>query len=104
MEKAKKDDVTKIADYLKINCPSEKKAIYAGDLSRMFNCDKRELRNKVNHLRCHGHPICSGQKGYWYSEDTADITATIEGLTARIKGMTKAIVSLKKFLQEKEAV
>lgn len=99
MEKTtKKDNVKEIAAYLQKNCTSESDAISGNELSRLFNCDKRELRNKVNYLRCHGHPVCSSMKGYWYTNNPDDIKATIELLSSWIKGMNKAIVSLKKIV------
>ena len=103
MEKTKKDNVEQIAAYLQKNCTSENEAISGSDLSRMFNCDKRELRNKVNYLRCHGHPVCSSMKGYWYTSNIEDIKATIDLLNSWIKGMNKAIVSLKKIVDVQES-
>ena len=105
MEKSKKNDVEKIALYLQKNCTNEGEAISGNDLSKMFGCDKRELRNKINYLRCHGHPVCSSMKGYWYTSNIEDIQATIDLLNSWIKGMNKAIISLKNIvniLEKKE--
>ena len=92
------NNTNEIVNYLKKNCLSRAKAISGGDLSRMFGCNKRELRNKINFLRCQGNPICSGNEGYWYAGSKEDIADTIEYLTAWMKGMNKAVISLRRLL------
>jgi len=46
-------------------------AFKSPDLCAMFGLDKRgrELRKIINYARKVGHPICSGGRGYWATDD-----------------------------------
>ena len=83
-----------LAEYLKDKCNGEADAIPAGELASIFATDRRGIRDMVNFLRCSGIPICSGMRGYWYSEDPVDIQKTISIMRAKIKGIQKAITGL----------
>jgi len=89
-------NVNEILNYLKKNCMSEAEAISGNKLGKLFNTEPRQLRNKINYLRCNGHPVCSSTKGYWYSRDQTDIDTTIEHLQSWIKGLSKAVYALKR--------
>lgn len=88
------EDAYDLNEYLKNNGNCERDAIQAGELAGVFGTDKRGIRNMVNFLRSSGMPICSGQSGYWYSDDPADIQKTIDTMSAKITGIQKAITGL----------
>lgn len=52
------------------------------------------VRALVNKLRSDGFPICSDEKGYWYSEEPADIRATLDSLDSRMASMNRAFFGL----------
>ena len=89
------DEAQDLCEYLKNNYNCESEAVQAGELAATFSTDKRGIRNRVNFLRSTGVPICSSQSGYWYSEEPGDIQKTIDGMSAKITGIQKAITGLK---------
>ena len=64
------------------------------------------IRKKINEARCQGFPICSCDKGYYYSEDKAEIIKTVQSLMNRTIAVEKAVSGLlaivKVGLEEKE--
>ena len=53
------------------------------------------LRAYVNYLRSQAMPICSSSDGYWMGIEAQDIYQTINDLSSRIAGITKAIEGLR---------
>ena len=64
------------------------------------------IRKKINEARCQGFPICSCDKGYYYSEDKTEIIKTVQSLMHRTMAVEKAVsglLAVVKFdLEEKE--
>lgn len=52
------------------------------------------LRSLVNFLRQEGHPIASGQGGYFYAMHQAELKSTTKHLSDRISGIQKALNGL----------
>ena len=85
----------RIAEYLKDYHTTEEDAIKARNLCELFNfTDQKQLRSVVSTLRQNGEAICSSSKGYWYSEDPADIRKTINRLEGQVKNMNISIKGL----------
>jgi len=84
-----------VGEWLKEWHGSEKEAVKAGSICEAFNLSKVGLRQLVNFLRSSGIPICSGYRGYWYSEDPEDIRKTLLHLEGRVEGINRAIKGLK---------
>ena len=83
-----------LAEYLKDNHIGIENRIYGKQLAVMFNVDGTEIRRLVNEARSEGIPICSCDKGYFYSELPSDILKTVNSLTGRIAKMQTAIYGL----------
>lgn len=52
----------------------------------------------INTARSNGSPICSGQKGYYITNNKEEIKSTIDSLRGRISKMECAIAGLEKYL------
>lgn len=104
IHQSKEDSVVElynnIAEYLRDYHREEDEAIKSRELRGLFNLSDRQVRLVVNDLRRNGVPICSSLEGYWYSEDEADITKTINRMEAQIDNMERSIAGLRKVLQE----
>lgn len=85
--------------YLYENHVGRENAISGCDLGDEFGLLDPQIRMVVNHARCSGIPICSSSKGYYYSEDPAEISATINSLYHRIESVIHAIDGLEKVLK-----
>lgn len=85
-----------IKDHLKECYTTEDTAISAKDLGDLYNITKRGVRSVVTTLRQEGYPICSSNKGYWYSTNIADIEKTAKRLEAQAVNMVKAVKGLRK--------
>lgn len=81
--------------YLK-NHKGKKNAVYSKEIEYHYGIPGAEVRQMVNELRSEGYPICSGTRGYWIAEDTADLMATMLHLVRRKQGLDKAIEGLRK--------
>jgi biotin operon repressor len=72
----------KIITYI-INHGTADKPISSKDISEALNYTSAMIRNEVNKARTEGIPICSCDKGYFYSEDRTEILNTIQSLMHR---------------------
>lgn len=64
------------------------------EISKALNITETCIRNHINKARCEGIPICACDKGYYYSEDKADILQTIQSLMNRTISVEKAVNGL----------
>lgn len=85
--------------YLMEHAVGREHAIFGCDLGDLFGLLDSQIRVIVNKARCNGIPICSTCKGYYYSTDPAEISATINGLYRRIESVIHAIDGLEKALK-----
>lgn len=76
--------------YLKKKCIGRQNAVSSPALEALFRVGGGKLRRAINQLRCEGHPICSGDEGYFYAETEAELTATIRQLQSRISKIAGA--------------
>jgi biotin operon repressor len=83
-----------LTEYLKNNHTDISKCVSARKLSLKFDVSDKEIRKAVNEARSEGVPICSCDKGYFYSELPSDILKTVNSLTGRIAKMQTAINGL----------
>jgi hypothetical protein len=75
-------------DVLNFICKNGKQT--GRSLAWEFQTNKRSIRMIINSLRREGRPICSDNKGYWYSCDENEIDQTITTLDALILGISSA--------------
>lgn len=54
------------------------------------------VRHTIHDLRIAGHPIASGDNGFWMACDANDLVDTIEHMTNRITGIQRAIEGLRR--------
>ena len=59
-------------------------AVSSRYLETVFQVRGACIRKTINELRCAGHPICSGEEGYYYAANSMELTATIRQLSSRI--------------------
>lgn len=64
------------------------------ELAKLLNIEEPTVRKLINEQRSNGTPICSCQKGYYYSEDVHDVERTIAFLQSRISTQLKAVYGL----------
>ena len=83
-----------LAEYLKDNHIGIENRINGKKLAVMFDLHDKDIRRLVNEARSEGVPICSCDKGYFYSELPSDILKTVNSLTGRIAKMQTAINGL----------
>ena len=89
-----KDKKSAILDYLKENHTGKRHAVHSAELERLFSLDDRAVRRKVSALRKEGHPICSGDMGYYYAESQREINATVGRLNDMVTGVSNARTGL----------
>ncbi|MAH43700.1 hypothetical protein CL614_08350 [archaeon] len=65
-------------------------------IERMYNCKGVDVRQAVHSLRMEGMPICSGTKGYWLAQTSAEVQNTIEHLEERECGIRVVRKALEK--------
>lgn len=87
-----------IVDYLSEFHKTEDTALSSRKLRELFNLHDKQVRNIISSLRQNGEPICSSDKGYWYSTDEADLNKTIHRMEAQVKNMRCSIEGLKRNL------
>lgn len=83
-----------LTEYLKNKHTGADSCISGRLLGAMFDISTIELRKVINEARREGIPICSCDKGYFYSELPSDILKTVNSLTGRIAKMQEAINGL----------
>ena len=64
------------------------------EISTSLKLTEACIRNKINKARCNGIPICSCDKGYYYSEDKSEILQTIQSLMHRTIAVENAVNGL----------
>ena len=64
------------------------------EISASLKLSEVSVRNKINKARCNGIPICSCDRGYYYSEDKSEILQTIQSLMHRTIAVEKAVNGL----------
>lgn len=87
-----------ILTILKESHRSEHNAIRSNELSELTGLKGVEIREEINRLRREGHPICSSNKGYYYTHNIKEIFRTIDNLSSRVNSMSEAILGLTKGL------
>lgn len=70
--------------------------ISANKLSKKYCVSDHLIRKVINHARSEGQPICSSNRGYYYSTKQEDIKKTIDSLEHRIVAMRSAVAGLSK--------
>lgn len=75
----------------------------AKELGIVFGLDGASIRRIINQYRQDGIPICSNQKGYYYSESPEEIVKTVASLKRRIASIQKAIDGLLKNVEVSDA-
>ena len=82
-----------VVNYIR-NCGSIVEPVKNREISSVLNLSEVEVRKLINEARCNGIPICSTQKGYYYSEDKNEILQTIQSLMHRTIAVEKAVNGL----------
>ena len=78
------DKRTAICHYLRQYHTGMGNAVYSRELERRFAIDGRNLRRKISALRLDGYPICSGDMGYYFADNQAEINATVDRLNEMV--------------------
>lgn len=76
------DDAT-FLEYLKKYHTGETNAVLSHVLGTAFSLSNREIRHIVSSLRRENEPICSSDKGYFYSSSRTEIQRCINQLNHR---------------------
>ena len=82
-----------VVNYI-INNGSAEKPVMNHQISAHLHISEVNVRKLINKARCEGIPICSCSKGYYHSNNKADILATIQSLNHRTISVEKAISGL----------
>ena len=64
------------------------------EISTSLKLNEASISKKINEARCKGYPICSCDKGYFLSDDKAEILRTVQSLMHRTIAVEKAINGL----------
>ncbi len=89
-----KDKKTAILECLKKYHTGKRNAVHSAELERLFSMDDRAVRRKISALRKDGHPICSGDVGYYYAENKKEINTTVNRLNDLMTGVSDARTGL----------
>ena len=76
------------------NHGSKENPVSNKEISSQLKLSETLVRKKINEARCEGIPICSCDKGYFYSEDKTEILTTIQSLMHRTIAVEKAVNGL----------
>ena len=76
------------------NHGSKENPVSNKEISSQLKLSETHIRNLINRARCEGIPICSCDKGYFYSEDKTEILTTIQSLMHRTIAVEKAVNGL----------
>ena len=87
----KKDD---ILEYMRKYHCGRRNAVHSKELQEIFKLDDRAVRRKISALRQEGHPICSGDMGYYYAESQKEINSTVNRLNDLVTGVANARTGL----------
>lgn len=84
------DDATdSCLEYLKKYHNGEQNAASSKQLEAAFSLSNRQIRHMVSGLRNENHPICSSDKGYFYSDNPFEIQRCIRHLEHRANEIVK---------------
>ena len=83
-----------ILEYLKKYHCGRRNAVHSKELQEIFKLDDRAVRRKISALRQEGHPICSGDMGYYYAESQKEINSTVNRLNDLVTGVANARTGL----------
>ncbi len=89
--------VATIIKYLRTNSSFEH-PIKGSSIASHYGISDVKVREVVNAARRNGIPVCSSSYGYYYSEDKAHISKTVESLKNRIASQESAIDGLSALL------
>lgn len=73
-----------ILEHLKRYHTGRGRAVPSPLLEARFDICGAELRKQINALRSDGHPVCSGETGYYYAATRRELSDTIRQLSSRI--------------------
>lgn len=79
-------------EWLKIHHSGKENAINACNMKHWGS--RREIRFFVHDLRRDGHPICSGQAGYYYANKSTEVKQTLNFLNSIQEDLSKVILEL----------
>lgn len=74
-----------------INHGSKEHPVTNAEIRSQLKLNETTVRHHINKARTEGHPICSCDKGYYYSEDKTDILNTVQSLMHRTMAVDKAV-------------
>lgn len=86
--------IDRLYAYLRCFHSGRENAACNKELRQALDCDERTVRRYIHRLREEGHPICSGQDGYYYADSVEDINETIARLDCMQKKLADARNSL----------
>lgn len=89
----------RVIDYIASN-GSVDNPVSNNEIALALNLSDVNIRKKINKARCSGFPICSCDKGYYYSYDKAEILRTIQSLMHRTIAVENAVNGLLAALNE----
>lgn len=90
----------KIINYI-MNHGSAEKPVTSKEIAEQLHITDSTIRTEINKARCAGFPICSCDKGYFYSEDRTEIIRTIQSLMSRTIAVERAVKGLVTNLRDK---
>lgn len=91
-----------LLEYLKKYHNGEQQAASSKKLEVAFSLSNRQVRHMVSGLRHDNHPICSSDKGYFYSDNQQELQRCIRNLENRGRHIFKARRGLKEALKKLE--
>ena len=83
----------RVVDYIR-NHGSIEKPVHNKEIASHLKTNEVNIRKKINVARSSGIPICSSDKGYYYSESKCEILATIQSLMNRTMAVERAVNGL----------
>lgn len=89
-----------IENFLREHSDGRDNPICSKDISSVFGIPCTAVRRMINTARSNGVPICSCQNGYYITDKSDEIKATINSLRGRIHKMECAIAGLELHLQQ----
>lgn len=91
----------RVVNYI-INHGTKESPVCNHEICMKLNTHEQSVRQHINRARCNGVPICSCNKGYYYSEDKADILETIQSLLKRTIAVEHSVNGLLSRLRTEE--
>lgn len=83
----------RVVDYIR-NHGSIEEPVHNKEIASHLRISEVSIRQKINAARSKGIPICSCDKGYYYSENKSEILATIQSLMNRTMAVERAVSGL----------